>query len=167
MAETVTVEACEVESEMLAPVAVAAIVPCVEGSGANDVVQVTVTNTDDETNLPVTYTVTLGGQVKTITNLADGASESVLSTGLAVGDYKATVVGADGTVMSNTVTVANCAEEGDVLGDVIVVGGQGADTGVVLANTGESSNPIINMIIGLGMLGLTFSVAILSRRQNA
>jgi hypothetical protein len=109
---TVTVETCAEEQEPANPTAVASLDKCEVGSGNTDEVTVMVTNTDDETDEAVTYTITLGGQTKTITNLADGSNASVTFSGLTAGSYSASVSGDDGTtVTSNTVTVETCAEE--------------------------------------------------------
>lgn len=80
---------------------------CVAPGQATGVVTVTVTNTNDETDESVTYEVTLGSEVKSIT-LADGASGSVQFTGLAAGTYAWSVTGPDGTKVKNNVTVAAC-----------------------------------------------------------
>lgn len=91
-----------------APTATASIVPCVPESGLADKVSVSVTNTDDATDAAVTYTVTLGGQTKSIT-LADGQTGNVEFDALAPGAYTATVTGTDGTITTNSVTVKLCA----------------------------------------------------------
>jgi hypothetical protein len=103
----VTVDSCPFTPAT--PTASATIVPCVENSGSNDIVDVHVTNTDDSTNQTVTYTIKLGGQTKTLT-LADGATGNVQFGGLATGSYSATITGDDGTgpITTNEVTVGEC-----------------------------------------------------------
>lgn len=90
-----------------APQATALLVPCVAESGLNDKVSVSVTNTDDDTDAAVTYTIVLGGQTKNL-ELADGATGNVEFGDLTVGSYTATVTGTDGTVTTNSVTVKTC-----------------------------------------------------------
>lgn len=91
----------------LAPVANATVVPCSDESGVSDKVSVSVTNTNDDTDATVIYTIVLGGQTKTLT-LADGATGNVEFGGLAAGSYFATVTGTDGTATTNQVTVKIC-----------------------------------------------------------
>lgn len=107
----VTVNACNVVTPPtpLAPTAVASVEACTPESGMTDIVNVTVTNTDDATNASVTYSVVIGSQTKSIT-LADGASGSVTFEGLSAGTYTAVVTGTDGTVTTNPVIVAVCTK---------------------------------------------------------
>ena len=151
---------CEVPA---APTAVAVIVPCVPDSGASDVVTVEVTNTDDDSDDSVQYSVQLGGQTKMIT-LADGDSGSVAFSGLTAGNYSAVVTGEDGTeATSNSVTV-NICESGDILGETVTpTGGQGAAT-PALANTGRSIAGAL--FAALAIIGLTGALAITSRRAR-
>jgi hypothetical protein len=83
------------------------VIPCTPKSGKTDNVKITVTNTDDDTNAAVTYTVTVGNQSKTIT-LNDGASGSVTFTGLAAGQYSVQVAGDDNTSANAETTVEEC-----------------------------------------------------------
>lgn len=103
----VTVKVCEVTPVPAAPTARIVVVPCTPESGLSDKVSVIVTNTDDNTDATVTYTIVLGGQTKTLT-LADGATGNVEFGGLAAGNYSATITGSDGTVTTDAVTVAVC-----------------------------------------------------------
>jgi hypothetical protein len=146
------------------PTVVSRLVPCVPDSGNNDTVTVTVTNTDDNTNAGVTYTVVLGGQTKTIT-LADGASGTLTFSGLNTGSYSARVTGNDGTqISSNTVTVGNCPEEGDILGETIVQGGRGGGSIAAsqvtqqLADTG--TDVIGTLFAAMALIGLTSGLAV-------
>ena len=108
---SVTVNACNVVTPPtpLAPTAVASVEACTPESGMTDIVNVTVTNTDDTTNASVAYSVVVGSQTKSIT-LADGASGSVTFEGLSAGTYTAVVTGTDGTVTTNSVVVAVCTK---------------------------------------------------------
>ena len=152
------------------PTVQAVIIPCVLGSGATDIVTVGVTNTDDDTDESVEYTVTLGGQVKKIT-LADGNSGSIIFTGLTTGSYTVTVAGDDDTIAtSSNVSVNICEDEGDILGEVIPTGGQGADTPAtpaapsVLADTGKDFTA--SLFAALAIIGATCALAITSRRAR-
>lgn len=174
-------------SEPEAPTVSATINPCTPDSGLTDTITVTVTNTNDDTNETVTYTVTLGGQTKYIT-LDDGESGDVIFDGLEIGDYSAVVSWEDAdeliadlslralvdllpadepnSIISNTVTVALCEEEGDILGEVIPTGGQGAAvvTPQVLADTGK--NLTASMFAAIAIIGATCALAITSRRAR-
>jgi hypothetical protein len=147
----------EEPEEPATPVVVAVIVPCTPDSGDNDDVTVSVTNTDDETNASVTYTVMLGGQTQTIT-LADGATGTLTFFGLGIGTYTASVNGDDDTTaVSNSVLVTNCAEEGEILGE-IVTGGRGAGPVQQLANTGTDA--LGSIFAALAIIGLTCAMAV-------
>jgi hypothetical protein len=90
-----------------APTAEASAKACVDDGKKTGLVNVTVINTDDETNKTVTYDVTLNGVTEQV-KIEDGKSGSVSFDGLAVGDYTASVKGSDGTSTSATVTVPKC-----------------------------------------------------------
>lgn len=81
--------------------------PCIQGDVTQDVI-VNVTNTDDDTDETVEYTVTIGNQSQNIT-LEDGTDDNLTFEDLAAGDYTVNVSGDDGTSTSTTVTVEECA----------------------------------------------------------
>ncbi len=84
---------------------------CTAGVDSTDNVVVTVTNTNDLNDKTITYTITVGSQSEQLT-LADGATDSVTFSGLAVGTYPISIVSSangDGTNLTGSVTVAGCS----------------------------------------------------------
>jgi hypothetical protein len=112
-----TVESdCEQPAEQAAPSATIVVKKCSTADMADGRVRVNVTNTNDETDNEVTYTVKLkdaDGNVvahDTVT-LADGDSGKVVFKNVAAGTYFAVVKGSDGRVVTQTVQVTECVDE--------------------------------------------------------
>ena len=89
------------------PTAEASAKACVKDGEKTGLVNVTVLNSDDDTDKTVTYDLTLNGATKQIT-LDDGKSGSVSFDGLTVGGYTVSVKGNDGTSTSTAVKVTKC-----------------------------------------------------------
>jgi len=163
--ETFVVEECPEEPVPAKPTVSASSDACVKPGEATGVVDVMVTNTDDETDDTVIYDVTLDGTTKQVT-IADGQSGSVQFTGLASGTYTVSVTGDDDTSASTTVKVKECEVPPSPAEPTVQAAAQGCvDQGssngvvdVMVANTDDETDETVTYQVTLN--GRTQSVTI-------
>ena len=153
---------CNVPAESTASYTVT---PCVATSAPTaDTFSITLTNTADDSEGDVTYTVTLGSIVKTVT-IEDGESMTLSYPSLAAGSYSLAIAASDGTTFtSETVRVGSC---GAILGDTDkpvtrVLATQTKTLPTELPATGGEMNYLF-----LGVVLSTATYFIVLRRQHA
>lgn len=103
----------------IAPFVAAEPVACIAGTNNTDDLRVTITNTNDLSNLANTYTLTVikdgvavPGYTQIVGPIAEGASsDAILFKGLAAGEYVIQVTSENEPTVTKNVTVGQCAEE--------------------------------------------------------
>ncbi|MGB3023668.1 MAG: hypothetical protein WBB39_02570 [Candidatus Saccharimonadales bacterium] len=141
------------------------VTPCVATTTPTiDTFSLTLTNTADDSEGDVTYTITLGSIVKTVT-IEDGESMTINYPRLAAGTYSLAIAASDGTVFAaESVKVGSC---GAILGEETtkpVTRVLAAQTlPAELPATGGESNGYL--LLGIVVSAMTYFVVL--RRQHA
>ena len=137
---------------------------CTVNTNSTDVIKVTVTNTADESEGDVTYTISLGSgdALNKTVAVADDESMTVTFNGLTSMAYTLAVTASDGTVFEpETITVGKCTFTPQVLGTSTKAP---QTLPATIADTGAEST---SQMLVLGMMLSALTYYIMLRRQNA
>ena len=167
--QTVTVYTDCVEPEQLPSEANWLQTACVAGTNTTDLLEIVVINTKDESNLEVTYTVTItpeiGAAITKQVTVADGEESTVVFENLPAGEYVIDISATDETEFeSEYVTIDQCTvTPGSGSGNGHTLGGAtDVKTPTVLPTTipatgaVDSGNPFLVLTASLVAYGATF-----------